>query len=321
MSHSGEAVDVLDLFSSQEEADTRIFLHLCHINQLFQDTSVEGRIIIKSPDTDVLVLAVHYFPQFGNIKEMWMHTGTVTNTADLKRYIPVHDLCTTLHSTIPEILPAVHALTGCDTTSSFFCIGKRTMFRHLADKPEQWSQLSSLSSNDNKTALDASRRFVMKLYCSTKLKASDLDDLRVKLAVKKGSSLAKLPPCERSFVQHVKRAQWQTKLWTHSHVRNPDLGSPLNHGWELKGNILTPVYFEGPTASEVLDDLICRCSVRNKCSRDCTCYSKGLACTELCGCGNAECQNPLSVQLADARYQANINDSNEDDADDNVDEY
>ncbi len=250
-----------------------------------------------------------------------MHTGTVTNKADLKRYIPVHDLCTTLHPTIPEILSAVHALTGCDTTSSFFCIGKRTIFRHLADKPEQWSQLSSLSSNDNKTALDASRRFVMKLYCSTKLKASDLDDLRVKLAVKKGSSLAKLPPCERSFVQHVKRAQWQTKLWTHSHVRNPDLGSPLNHGWELKGNILTPVYFEGPTASEVLDDLICRCSVRNKCSRDCTCYSKGLACTELCGCGNAECQNPLSVQLADARYQANINDGNEDDADDNVDEY
>jgi hypothetical protein len=44
------------------------------------------------------------------------------------RYIPVHDLCSSLSSITCEILPAVHALTGCDTTA-IFGIGKKSVFK------------------------------------------------------------------------------------------------------------------------------------------------------------------------------------------------
>jgi hypothetical protein len=39
----------------------------------------------------------------------------------------------------------------------------------------------------------------------------NLNRLRVKIAKQKDASLAKLPPCEASFVQHVLRASLQTK--------------------------------------------------------------------------------------------------------------
>jgi hypothetical protein len=57
---------------------------------------------------------------------------------------PVHDLCKSLSSVVCEILPADHALTGCDTTSSFFGIEKNSMFKVLKEPPNQFSDLSRI---------------------------------------------------------------------------------------------------------------------------------------------------------------------------------
>jgi hypothetical protein len=86
---------------------------------------------VKSPEMDVLVLLVHYFPEMKNTSELWFQTGLIRSTKDCKRYIPVHELCKSLSSVVCEILPSVYALTGCDTTSSFFGIGKKSMLKAL----------------------------------------------------------------------------------------------------------------------------------------------------------------------------------------------
>ena len=46
-----------DLWSSQEEADTRIILHCLHISQTSQAST---KIVVRSPDTDVLVLLLKF---------------------------------------------------------------------------------------------------------------------------------------------------------------------------------------------------------------------------------------------------------------------
>src|SRR6218665_320732 len=46
-----------ELFSLQEEADTRIALHCQHA---CQQTSTDNNIIVRSPDTDVLVILISY---------------------------------------------------------------------------------------------------------------------------------------------------------------------------------------------------------------------------------------------------------------------
>jgi hypothetical protein len=66
-----------------------------------------------------------FYPQFVHI-DMASFRLSLRIIQPCRRYIPVHELCKSLSSVVCEILPADHALTGCDTTSSFFGIGKNS---------------------------------------------------------------------------------------------------------------------------------------------------------------------------------------------------
>jgi hypothetical protein len=39
-----------------------MILHAIHTDKTFGESGIKGWIIIKSPDTDVLILCIHYFP-------------------------------------------------------------------------------------------------------------------------------------------------------------------------------------------------------------------------------------------------------------------
>ena len=120
--------EAVDFYSTHEEADTKMILHAVHANNVFERNDITGRVIIKTPDTDVLVLAIHYYLQMDRVKEFWIETGTVTRTTDLQRFIPVHDICHSQSPLFLKVLPAIHTLTGCDSTSVFFGIGKKTVY-------------------------------------------------------------------------------------------------------------------------------------------------------------------------------------------------
>jgi hypothetical protein len=68
-------------------------------------------------------------------------------------------------------------------------------------------------------------------------------------------SLAKLPPCEATFHQHVLRAYLQTYIWKSSQKAQSPVRSPLMFGWENKGG-LVPVFFLGQMSSHFLQDLV-----------------------------------------------------------------
>jgi len=80
-----------------------------------------------------------------------------------------------------------------------------------------------------------------------------------------------------------------------SHIAQPDVGSPDQHGWKKQDEWLSPIYFSGPMASELLEDLICSCPSRSRCTTNCACNQINLCCTELCPCqGNEDSGNPMS---------------------------
>ena len=84
---------------------------------------------------------------------------------------------------------------------------------------------------------------------------SNLNKFRVQLATKKEASLAKLPPCEATFYQHVLRAFLQIYIWKFSQKAQPPVRSPLMFGWEDKGGLI-PVLFRGQMSSDFLQDLV-----------------------------------------------------------------
>ena len=78
---------------------------------------------------------------------------------------------------------------------------------------------------------------------------------------------------------------------------HPELvnGSPLDLGWEKKGNI-EPIMYEGKTTAEMISGLTWNCKGRKRCKVDCSCYVNSLPCIDLCLCESEEnkCHNPTS---------------------------
>ena len=90
---------------SQEEADTRLILHAA-----YAVAQSKRRVSVRSVDTDVVVLAATFFSQM-KPDEMWIAFSTRKNF----RFIPIHEIVSSLTPKIRSSLLAFHAFTGCDT--------------------------------------------------------------------------------------------------------------------------------------------------------------------------------------------------------------
>ena len=105
-----------DLFFSPctHEADTRIILHVAHCAK-----ENHGAVTIRAVDTDVLVLAVSFFSELG-LDELYVAFGIDKSF----KFIPCHEIVSSLGYGTCQALPVFHSLTGSDTTSSFSGKGK-----------------------------------------------------------------------------------------------------------------------------------------------------------------------------------------------------
>ena len=82
--------DCPELRSIQEEADTRMILQALHADKKLKEMEKKGRITIKTSDTDVIVLCVHYFPQMTNTTKLWVQIGNASSVKDGRRFFPIH---------------------------------------------------------------------------------------------------------------------------------------------------------------------------------------------------------------------------------------
>ena len=147
------------------------------------------------------------------------------------RFVPVHEIVKHHGENMMKILPHIHALSGCDSTSALFHIGKKTAFKIvLSHGPDNFSNLSSLAGNDITAAKDASRMLISLWYDSVQKYKSlhgDLNLLRTKIASSKDTPLSRLPPCEDTFIQHVLRVMWQVRFWVNARISNDISGSSV----------------------------------------------------------------------------------------------
>ena len=73
-------------------------------------------VTLSSGDTDVFVCLLYHFTvnwRDLGLQELWL----VRNSGVNRSILPLHDICGALGNNLIKCLPAVHALTGCDTTS------------------------------------------------------------------------------------------------------------------------------------------------------------------------------------------------------------
>ena len=82
-------------------------------------------VIIRTVDTDVIVLAFSHFQGLASIEKLWVSFGTGTDF----RYIPIHDIAYAICPQMATALLFFRAFTGCDVTSYFTNRGKKSAWK------------------------------------------------------------------------------------------------------------------------------------------------------------------------------------------------
>jgi hypothetical protein len=65
-----EVFDCPDLYITQEEADTCMILQALHADKRLKELGKQGRIIIKTSDTDVIFLCIYFYKKMTNTSEL-----------------------------------------------------------------------------------------------------------------------------------------------------------------------------------------------------------------------------------------------------------
>ena len=255
---STETTLITDLCSNQEEADTRIILHLMHM--IKEDTLANKTITIRSPDTDVFILLLHFCVEIND--KVYFDTGC----GNKRRLLFVNDVISNHGKEFVKSLLCLHAFTGCDTTSSFIRRGKVRPFKLLKKTSEFWPCFTSLGLNEVVTdaLLESLESFVCVMY--GKPTHHRVNQLRHDLAMIKfkssnnslssfeGTDLCFLPPCQESLVMHIKRANYQTFIWKNANVAFQELPSVQESGWRLEDGTLQVLWNQ---SSVVLPEISC----------------------------------------------------------------
>ena len=90
-------------------------LHISHAA-----TSGIKSVLVYSTDYDVFASLIYHFKVSFDLHELYVLVGGLKRT---QRTVPIHILVKTLNPLLSECMPAIHALTGCDTTSK---VGTKT---------------------------------------------------------------------------------------------------------------------------------------------------------------------------------------------------
>ena len=145
------------LFSEQEEADTRIVLH-CQYAGLEAGSDVS--IVVRSPDTDVLVILTFYSSTIR--QKVLFDTGTGNN----RRIIDISSISVALGPAVSCALPSLHAFTGCDFTSAFVRRGKIKPLHTMEQSPIFTSLFAHLgnSTTVDDDAISQLESFVCAMY-------------------------------------------------------------------------------------------------------------------------------------------------------------
>ncbi|KAG7160431.1 hypothetical protein Hamer_G001677 [Homarus americanus] len=172
---------------NHEEADTRKMVHAADALECGH-----RRILIRTVDTDVVILAVALANERSEVlDELWLTFGTGKN----RRYLAAHQIAKALGPEKSRALPVFHAITNCDMVSAFAGHSKKAAWATWNAFPEVTTAFLSLASTPSELpdgVLSTLERFIVLLYDRTST-CCDVNVLRKKLFSRKSRSLEDLP--------------------------------------------------------------------------------------------------------------------------------
>ena len=224
---------------------------------------------------------------------------------------------------------AVHALSGCDTTSYPCGKGKVSALKAMTAVSGDLLHIIGEEGATDLQITEAVRSFLLALY--NQRGSASLNTARYEIYQKRKTppALKTLPPTERNALLHGRRAHLQVLLWKAAGCSVPPVVDITEFGWSKKGGekegeeVIMPILDASPVAPPALLDMIscnCKAGLKPCLTARCSCVAAGLACTNYCFCKGYDsvCCNPLTHSQQEEQNDANV-DSEEDE--DNEEEF
>ena len=201
-------------------------------------------ILVRSPDSDIFLILLYYAAEVN---------ATIifdTGHGNQRRLFDLSALSMAYGQEYCKALLSLHAFNHCDTMSAFVHIGKVKRIKTFEKFPCFQQSLRELSLNwelDECTMVDL-EHFVRALY--GRAGYHDVNKLCYDMFVEKcqleslnaskGADVSLLLPCREALKMHIKCVNYQVRIWKLSHIQNPEIQSPLEHGWIIINNKLEP---------------------------------------------------------------------------------
>ena len=275
-----------------EEADPRIIRHAINSAQ-----NGFKEIQIRTIDSDVVVLCFGYVSILKNfdVNKFYVAYGPK------EIYFDVFENLDVLGRELWEMLPFFNALTKCDTTSSFYQIGK-SKFRKI------WMKLNKEDPSITRTLkklgdeakhiddddINIIGRFIYMCYGLQFSPSYDtFESLRLKqLITTPNISLRSLVPSIAGIMQHVKRSSIQTGYLWQTSQRGVTIPDPTKWGWmhsPIPDYNYVPLWQDCKMIDLQLALRVCCCS-KGTCS-SCFCQKNETKCLRYCKCDKSNCSN------------------------------
>ena len=193
----GEEQNMFD----HEEADVSIISYLFFLHQCGELEHIQ----VRCDDTDILILLLYFY---------WNMKPNIQIT--MKKFdesiIDINATATKLGNTCDQLL-AMHALTGCDTTSYPYSKGKTTGFNVRLKHPVIGLECFGEEDISKDELFDVGSKFFCYLYGSET--CVSMACLRYKLfsSNKRTPCIKSLPPTDEALMQHCLRCHLQIRIW------------------------------------------------------------------------------------------------------------
>ena len=212
---------------NHHEADTRVIRHA---------SLSDKPVVIVAADTDIFILLVYAFSKVGPAEKWFMKL-------DRERYVDIGTVCKAYGKEVCDVLPSYHSVTGCDTTSYPYKVGKLKPFKKMVAENKSTLLTSVGIVPVSAQQLESMLIFMQKVMYPGK-EGEDYVGTRIRMYEQQRvkSSLGLLPD-KSSSLEHLKRSNLQSYIWKQCLQKDIVYPTPENNGWQLTDDGLIPVWF------------------------------------------------------------------------------
>ena len=262
------------LFSTHEEADSRMFHHVAFSTfQHHSNNETQSNFVVRTNDADCLIIAVGCLDKLKSLNKnikVWLEVGV--ESKNNLRYISINQIHDNIGQSLASALPAFHAFFGCDYLAAFSRKGKVRPYNLLKQDIQAQEAFATLGEGLSEVPVNVRQEiesFLCKVYGKKKL--TSIDEVRLQVFASKykpkkngtrsitdvksmdGSAM---PPCSRVLQEKINRTSLVASKWFSSTEPFEPAMSPPEYGWIFQDGKYKIKWFEGAVAPRSLDIIL-----------------------------------------------------------------